>query len=219
MVSPHDSAASRGRRRLVAGVDLAVVAGQRGRRPHPVSRVVRRCPFGLPAAVETLPYDTSGRPFPTLFYATCPALVAAVNVVESGGGVRRFSLRARDEEDLRRSLAAAVRYARRRRRTLAARYDLPMRDGGASLATGIGGVGGPGSHAAAAPSLKCLHAHAAHALARPGYLLGEAVLAEAGELWCADRRCAAFAGGDAHESDAAVAGAGAAAGGGAGAGA
>jgi hypothetical protein len=192
---------TRGRRRLVAGDDLAVVAGQLGRRPHPMSRVVHRCPFGFPAVVETLPYDAAGRPFPTLFYATCPTLVAAVGVVESGGGVRRSSTRARDEEHLRRSLAAATRYVRRRRRTLAARYGLPMRDGGASLATGIGGVAAWGRRAAggsrgrvtsAAPPLKCLHAHAAHALARPGYLLGEAVLAEAGELWCDDRRCAAF---------------------------
>ena len=37
--------------------------------------------------------------------------------------------------------------------------------------------------------LKCLHAHAAFALARPGYALGEAILSEADELWCPDARC------------------------------
>jgi hypothetical protein len=31
--------------------------------------------------------------------------------------------------------------------------------------------------------LKCLHAHAAFALARPGYLLGERILAELEPLW------------------------------------
>lgn len=172
-------------RRLVAGDDLAVVVGQLGRRPHAMSGVVRRCPHGLPAVVETLPYDGAGRPFPTLFYATCPTLVAAVGALEAGGGVRRFVRRREAEADLARSLDAAVRYARRRRAALVAGFRLPMRDCGASLRTGIGGV-------ADARVLKCLHAHAAHALARPGYRLGEAVLAEAGERWCADRRCAAF---------------------------
>lgn len=188
MTPPPKTHASDRRRRLVAGDDVAVVADQLGRRPHAMSRVVRRCPFGCPAVVETLPHDAAGRPFPTLFYATCPTLVAAVGAVESGGGVRRFAERLRDEDDLARSVTAAVGYARRRRRALAAAYGLSMLDGGASLHTGIGGV-------ADARTLKCLHAHAAHALARPGYRLGEAVLAEAGELWCADRRCAVWIGG------------------------
>jgi hypothetical protein len=38
--------------------------------------------------------------------------------------------------------------------------------------------------------LKCLHAHAAFSLARPGYELGERILAEVGERWCPDARCA-----------------------------
>ena len=57
-----------------------------------------------------------------------------------------------------------------------------MLDGGASLGTGIGGVRD-------ARSLKCLHAHVAHALARPGYALGEAMAAELPDPWCHDARC------------------------------
>ena len=146
---------------------------------------MRRCPFGFPAAVETLPADASGTPFPTLFYATCPTLVAAVGALESRGAVRRFERRLRDEPALARSLVAATRAARRRRRDLAAAFDLRFVDDGASLRTGIGGV-------LDTRTLKCLHAHAAHALAHPGYLLGAAVLNEAGPLWCEDGRCSAF---------------------------
>jgi hypothetical protein len=51
------------------------------------------------------------------------------------------------------------------------------------LDVGIGGTRDP-------RALKCLHAHAAFALARPGYELGERVLAEAGDPWCPDGRCA-----------------------------
>ena len=46
----------------------------------------------------------------------------------------------------------------------------------ASLELGIGGSSRGGS-------LKCLHAHAAFGLARPGYALGDAILAELGPLW------------------------------------
>ena len=153
-----------------------------------MSRIAKRCPHGFPAVVETLPYDAAGQPFPTLFYTTCPTLVAAVSALESAGEVRRFATRLEAEPDLRRSLAAAVRYTRRRRQALVAVDGLPWRDGGSSLSTGIGGVADPGT-------VKCLHAHAAHALARPGYRLGEEVLTEAGDLWCDDRRCRVWVGG------------------------
>ena len=41
-------------------------------------------------------------------------------------------------------------------------------------------------------SLKCLHAHAAFALARPGYELGARILAEAEPLWPRDGCCTAL---------------------------
>ena len=176
--------------RIVTGPDRDAVAAQLGREPHPMSRVVRRCPAGSPAVVEDLPYDARGRPFPTLFYCTCPSLVAAIGVLEDAGGVRAFGALAAGDPDLAASLAAAVAYTRRRRRQLARRFGLAMPDGGASLCSGVGGVADP-------RRLTCLHAHAAHALARPGYELGERILAEAGELWdhdaCAARMAAARA--------------------------
>ena len=99
--------------------DLACVAAQLGRSPHPFRRVVARCPWHAPAVIENLPYDAAGRPFPTLFWATCPALVATVAALESDGGVGRFEALLAADDQLRRSLAAATRYERRRRRDLA----------------------------------------------------------------------------------------------------
>lgn len=151
-----------------------------------MSRVVARCPFGFPAAVETLPYDAGGRPFPTLFYLTCPTLVAAVSRLESDGGVQAWSARLAAKPALARAVGAAASAARRRRRELVRRYDLAMVDDGASLTTGVGGVGD-------VRAVKCLHAHVGHALARPGYVFGRAVLAKAEDPWCDDGRCAAFA--------------------------
>ena len=55
-------------------------------------------------------------------------------------------------------------------------------DGGASLDLGIGGSRTP-------EQLKCLHAHAAFALARPGYELGDAIVRELREPWPTERCC------------------------------
>ena len=175
-----------------SAADLIVVRGQLGRRPHELQRIAARCPFGYPAAVEDLPYDAKGRPFPTLYYLTCPTLVAGVGRLESAGGVRAWTARLEVDPALARSLREAAAVTRRRRRTLALRLGRPMADGGASLRTGVGGV-----HDVRA--VKCLHAHVAHALAHPTYAFGAAVLAEVEDPWCADRRCAALAGPDGGE--------------------
>ena len=162
--------------------DRALVAAQLGRPPRAFRRVAARCPYGLPAVTEQDPYDADGSPFPTTYYLTCRYLVAALARIEAAGGVERWSREAAQDEALAASLAQATEEQRTVRRTLAAgrRGD----DDGASLDLGIGGSRAPAN-------LKCLHAHAAFALARPGYDLGERILAEVGELWHSDRCCSA----------------------------
>ncbi len=161
--------------------DLAVVEWQLGRPPRAVRRIAVRCPFGRPAVTEQAPYDRDGEPFPTTYYLTCPHLVAAVARIEAAGGVERWTEAVTRDTVLRESLERATREQRRLRRELAARRS--GRDDGASLDVGIGGARTP-------ERVKCLHAHVAFALARPDYELGERVLAEAGERWCPDARCA-----------------------------
>jgi uncharacterized protein len=154
--------------------DWEVVARQLGRDPRALRRVVARCPFGLPAVTEQDPYDDDGRPFPTTYYLTCRHLVAAVARLEAAGGVERWSEKAQADDGLRTSLARATKEQRVLRMELAA--GRLGRDGGASLELGIGGNHAP-------DQLKCLHAHVAFALARPGYVLGESILAELGPVW------------------------------------
>jgi hypothetical protein len=142
--------------------DRAVVERQLGRPPRAFRRVAVRCPFGRPAVAEQSAYDDVGEPFPTAFWLTCPQLVAAVSRLEAAGGVERWS-RAAAEEPV---LGASLERAHAEQRELRPELDL-----------GIGGAG-PG-----AGSLKCLHAHVAFALARPGYELGERILDELEPLW------------------------------------
>lgn len=163
--------------------DRAVVEQQLGRPPRAFRRVVRRCPFGRPAVTEQSPYDHDGEPFPTTYYLTCPQLVAAVSRIEAAGGVERWTHAAERDPVLAESLRRATDEQRAVRRELAPTE--PGSDEGASLDLGIGGARRP-------ERLKCLHAHAAFALARPGYELGNRVLAEIVPLWpetcCMDGR-------------------------------
>jgi uncharacterized protein len=141
--------------------DRAIVEAQLGRAPRAFRSVAVRCPFGRPAVTEQAPFDEAGRPFPTQYYVTCPSLVAAISRLEASGGVERWTRAVREEPKLARSLAAAQAEQRR------LRPELP------------GGIGGSMREG----SLKCLHAHAAFALARPGYELGDRILGELPSLW------------------------------------
>jgi len=142
--------------------DRAVVERQLGRPPRAFRRVAVRCPFGKPAVTEQAPFDSAGEPFPTTFWLTCPHAVAAVSRLEAAGGVERWSRAAAGDPQLRASLESA---------------DAEQRALRPELDVGIGGA------RAGAGSLKCLHAHVAFALARPGYELGERVVAELDPLW------------------------------------
>jgi hypothetical protein len=148
-------------------LDRAIVERQLGRPPRAFRRIAARCPFGRPAVAEQSPYDEHGKPFPTTFWLTCPYLVAAVSRLEAAGGVERWTESVRADPELRASLEAAESDQRRLR---------------PELDVGIGGASRRGS-------LKCLHAHAAYALARGGYELGDRILAELDRLWPDDRCC------------------------------
>jgi uncharacterized protein len=142
--------------------DRAAVERQLGRPPRAFGRVAVRCPFGRPAVTEQTAYDNDGEPFPTTYWITCRHLVAAVSRLEAAGGVERWSRAAAEDPELRESLERA----NDEQRSLRPELDL--------------GIGGARREAG---SLKCLHAHAAFALARPGYELGDRILAELEPLW------------------------------------
>jgi len=147
--------------------DRAIVERQLGRAPRAFRRVAVRCPYGTPAVTEQAPFDEAGAPFPTTYWLTCAHLVATIARLEAGGGVERWSRRAHEDPEL----SASLRRAHDEQRRL--RPELP------------GGIGGQ----TRTGGLKCLHAHAAFALARPGYTLGERILAEAEPLWPPQRCC------------------------------
>jgi uncharacterized protein len=159
--------------------DRTVVERQLGRTPRAFLRVAYRCPFGAPAVTLQAPYDSAGEPFPTTFYLTCRHLVAAVSRLEAAGGIERWTAAAASDDALAASLRGATEEQRAVRRELAAGQ--VGEEGGSSLELGIGGSSRP-------EKLKCLHAHVAFALARPGYELGDRIVAEIDGIW-PDRCC------------------------------
>ncbi|MGH2660357.1 MAG: DUF501 domain-containing protein, partial [Actinomycetota bacterium] len=117
------------------------------REPTTQYNVVARCPGGHPLVILNHPVDGDGRPFPTLFWLTCPPAAKAVSRLESEGWIGRFNARAEEHPAFAEGLAAAHEdYARERSRRF-----------GQALAWG--GVGGT------VTGVKCLHAHYANHLA------------------------------------------------------
>jgi hypothetical protein len=85
--------------------------------------------------------------------------------------VARFEQLVADEPDMRESYRRGLELQRRLRRPAAR-----IADDGRSLELGIGGTARDGA-------VKCLHAHAAFALAHPGYELGGRILSEVAPLF------------------------------------
>src|SRR2546421_3075065 len=121
--------------------DLAAVREQLGREPTTRFSVVARCPGGHPLVIRNHPLDAEGRPFPTLYWLTCPEAVRRVSGLESEGWIDRLEKEFEGEIQ-----SVHERYAQERAELL-------------TEAREWGGVGGTRR------GLKCLHAHYAYHLA------------------------------------------------------
>ena len=154
----------------VSQADLAVVAAQLGRPSRGVIAIAHRCPCGCPTVVSTRPNLPDGSPFPTFFYATCPALTGAISTLESEGMMREMTERLAADPDGQTAMAHR-----------AAHEDYLERRavwGNPEQIRGISAGGMP-------TRVKCLHVLVAHSLAvGPGInLLGDEALAALPRWW------------------------------------
>jgi exopolyphosphatase / guanosine-5'-triphosphate,3'-diphosphate pyrophosphatase len=121
--------------------DLESVREQLGREPTTPFSVVARCSPGHPLVIRNHPLDAEGRPFPTLYWLTCPEADRRVAALESEGWIDRL------EVEFAWKLQGVHReYAEDRARDV-------------SEAASWGGVGGT------RVGVKCLHAHYANHIA------------------------------------------------------
>jgi len=167
--------------------DLIALASQLGRTPRGVVGIAVTCPYGYPQVVTTRPVLRSAegtRPFPSLFWLTCPFLGRAVGRLEAAGGVRKMEAQLRQDPDLARAYADASQRYRSERNALLTPEELrELRARGMDglLASGVAGLGNP-------LRVKCLHAQLAHFLARADNPVGKWVAENLPELACAPER-------------------------------
>ncbi len=163
--------------------DADVVARQLGRTPRGEFRVERRCPYGFPAVLRVHPVlRDRGRPepFPTLFWLSCPALVEGVSRLESGGMIGALEREIASDPALAAAFDAdRTAYASERASLLAPGEREELARGGLLAGVQERGVGGVRD----TRTVKCLHAHYAHHVAR-GNALGRLIDARARPTGC-----------------------------------
>jgi hypothetical protein len=145
--------------------DLEVMETQLGRPMRDVLGIAARCVCGNPLVVQTKPRLASGEPFPTFYYLTHPWLTARLSTLEASGLMAKLQDRLALDPELQAGyLKAHESYLVEREALLS----VPEIEG-------ISAGGMP-------TRVKCLHALAAHALAKgPGVNpIGDIALIEVG---------------------------------------
>lgn len=141
--------------------DRQVVAAQIGRSPRGQFDTSVRCSYGYPQVIRVHPV-LQGKPFPTLFWLTCPFLSKEVDHLEAAGWVKRLETRLNEASDLRFAVHEAhQRYIRQRARLLSAEEKATLETDGTMVGLSGRGIGGISDW----DRLKCLHLHVAHELA------------------------------------------------------
>jgi hypothetical protein len=145
--------------------DLEVMQIQLGRPMRDVLGIAARCVCGNPLVVQTRPRLESGEPFPTFYYLTHPWLSARLSTLEAAGLMAQLQQRLALEPELQ------TAYLKAHESYLAEREELLS----VEEIVGISAGGMP-------TRVKCLHALAAHALAKgPGLNpIGDIALIEVG---------------------------------------
>ncbi len=101
----------------MGGDPSEIVERQLGRKVKNFLRVVRWCSRGKPIVIESLP-EKNGKPFPTLYWLTCPHLRREVSRLEEKGLIREFEKKIEMDPSFREELLRAHEEVKRRRREL-----------------------------------------------------------------------------------------------------
>ncbi|NCO65543.1 MAG: DUF501 domain-containing protein [Candidatus Aquicultor secundus] len=158
----------------IDGKDMVTVYAQLKRKPRGLKKIASRCAFGCPQVVETHAFIEDAKPFPTLYWLTCPLKVKAVSRMEDDDWAERLRERIAVDSELRERLECAQEdYKLRRRAGTGTDIDKDIDEetsvaGHPVFETGVGGVHNLNA-------VKCLHAHYAHYLADGNNPIGELV--------------------------------------------
>jgi hypothetical protein len=160
--------------------DRVIIEQQLGRPPRGLLNIEVRCPWGYPAVIRVAPLLDNKELFPTLFWLTCPILREQLSRLEEQGVIKTLEDEiARDPELQRLYCEDHRRYAHERLSLLSPYEKKFLEDRGwleALTERGIAGI-------ADFRTVKCLHAHYAHHLAR-GSTIGRWLEERFQFVWC-----------------------------------
>ncbi len=163
--------------------DLKIVSAQLGREPKNVLKVAKRCSFGFPVVVESSPM-LNGKPFPTIYWLTCPFLIKAISVLESDGGIPRYEEILSGSSELYGEHVDSHLRARKKAMELAGSAPAGVLK---RLETcGMGGIKD-------LEHVKCLHMHTAYHLGGIENPIGKGVISELACTECDDALCSKYA--------------------------
>lgn len=169
--------------------DLSVVARQLGRTPRGAFTVSVRCSYEYPQVIRVHPV-VAGKPFPTLYWLTCPFLSKEIGHLEAAGWVKQLEVLMLEQPDLRRTMHEAhQRICEQREQLLSSEEKAALAADGTLVGLDGRGIGGISDW----DRLKCLHLHAAHALADDNPV-GDLVLKMLPALECSNQKviCSAY---------------------------
>ena len=153
-----------------AKVELIIIEKQMGRRPRGTLSVVNRCDKQVSTVIVTHPLLES-RPFPTLYYLTCPFLVKEVSKLEESGLILGLQRLLAADEALQRDFFQAQNSYREKRFSLLSPKERSKLDPSGAKVLKKNGIAGVKNLS----QIKCLHAHYAHFLASGDNPVGEKV--------------------------------------------
>ncbi|ABX32542.1 protein of unknown function DUF501 [Petrotoga mobilis SJ95] len=167
----------------VSEKDLKIIEKQLGRCVSNVLTIEKRCIYGYPQVIKSFPLK-DGKPFPTLYWLTCPYLVEEVSKLEAQQKITEIEKIIQNDPELKRQLVRVHQVEIEKRMKLLGEKinSLPENMIKKLKETGVGGIEN-------FSSVKCLHLHYASYLVGENNPVGGIVDRYIAKKCCDDSRC------------------------------
>lgn len=166
--------------------DSSVIAKQLGRFPDNYYYILKRCIFGYPQVIKCAP-DIKNKPFPTLYWLTCPYINKQIDKLENKGMIRDISNIISNDNNLKKKyIEITEKYIKER---IDFFYELfPDKKINSILEnTGIGGIRN-WKHEL---NIKCIHLHFAYYMVNSDEVVGN-IIRYYVDLTCKNNFCNNF---------------------------
>ncbi len=173
---------------VVSKEDLKIIEKQLGRGVSNVLNIEKRCIYGYPQVIKSFPLK-DGKPFPTLYWLTCPYLVEEVSKLEAQQKITEIEKIIQNNPELKRKMIRVHKEEIEKRMKLLEEKinSLPENMIKKLKETGIGGIED-------FSRIKCLHLHYASYLVGENNPVGEIVDRYIAKKCCDDSRCEKWVG-------------------------